>query len=210
MLLLTNIFLIITVANANGQRCEEGWDDKVEEGLNCLLFDTTTDTYDNIKQFCASKRAHLIELKSEEELEVLNKILNVKDQPPRSLWWGGATLVGGGQWKWTVSGEPLGQWIWGKWGSQAGEYYPTWTIAKQCFNFGKTNWNNGKWKGQDFPCRMQISAAICQKKPEKLTTSTTTITPIPTTTSTTITPIPTTTSTTSATTSGIRSISDLI
>ena len=193
MLLLTNIniILILAVANANGQRCEEGWDDKVDEGLDCLFFDTTGSIHEKSKQFCESKNAHLIELNSVVELKKLSNTLNEKGGALR--WWGGATKQGD-QWKWTTSGKLLQQWIWGKWGSQSGEYFPT--GGGTCFGFLKTDWDNGVWKGADLPCE-RVHPTMCQKKPEIPTTSspTTTTTPSP---------------TTSAATAGIQSISDLI
>ena len=195
MLLLTNIILILAVANTNGQRCEEGWDDKVDDGLDCLYFDTTSVQYDIAKQFCESKKAHLIELSSEEQLKILSNTLNENYPGVEAWWWGGATKQGG-QWKWTTSGELLQQWIWGKWGSQPGENYPN--SRNKCFGFVKTAWDNGNWKGADLPCE-RVRPTICYKKPEIPTTTT----PTPTTT-------PTSTPTTSATTAGIQSISDLI
>ena len=193
MLLLTNIILILAVANTNGQRCEEGWDDKVDDGLDCLFFDTTSVQYDIAKEFCESKKAHLIELSSKEQLTILSHTLDEKD-PNTRWWWGGATKQGG-QWKWTTSGELLQQWIWGKWGSQPGENYPNSVYyPNTCLRFIKTVWNNDIWKGADKSCKLVSCATICQKKPKILTTTTTT------TTATTF----TTTSTTSATTSGMH------
>ena len=196
MLLLTNIRLILAVANTNGQRCEEGWDDKVDDGMDCLYFDTTSVQYVGAKQFCESKEAHLIELSSEEQLTKINKILN--ELPSRKWWWWGGATKQGGQWKWTTSGELLQQWIWGKWGSQPDENYPN--SRNICFGFVKTAWDNGNWKGADLPCE-RVRPTICHKNPEIPTTTTTTTTTPTTTTS---------TPTTSATTAGIQSISDLI
>ena len=206
LLQLINIILILfTLDNVIGERCEEGWEDKVDEGLNCLFFgfsDTDYMNHADAKQFCANKEAHLVELKSEEELEVLNKILNVKDQPPRSLWWGGATLVGGGQWKWTKSGEPLGQWIWGKWGPEPGEYYPN--SDGTCIGFVKTFWNDDQWKGADIKCNIFKAHTICQKTAPPPTSSTTTTASTSTTSNTTTAATNTTNpSTTYETTSGI-------
>ena len=92
---------------------------KVDDGL--FFDDTRSITFDIAIQFCANKEANLIDLKSEQELNRLSDILDGKRIS--GLWWGGATKVGD-QWKWTKSGEPLGQWIWGKWGPEPGEYYP--------------------------------------------------------------------------------------
>ena len=85
LLQLINIILILfTLDNVIGERCEEGWEDKVDEGLDCLFFgfsDTDYNDYMNhadAKQFCANKEAHLIELKSEEQLNRLNDVINAK------------------------------------------------------------------------------------------------------------------------------------
>ena len=156
MLLLTNIILILAVANTNGQRCEEGWDDKVDDGMDCLLFDTTLVDYDRSKEFCENKKAHLIELSSKEQLKILSHTLDEKDPNTRLWWWGGATKQGS-QWKWTTSGELLQQWVWG-------DYNPN--SVNTCFVFTKTNWNsNDVWKGAAFMCKAKISTAICQKMP---------------------------------------------
>ena len=164
LLQLINIILILlTLDNVIGERCEEGWEDKVDEGLNCLFFGFSDTNYMNhtaAKQFCANKEAHLIELKSEEELNRLSDCLNAKNFESWA-WWGGATKVGG-QWKWAVSGELLGHWIWGNWGSQPGEKYPN--SDGTCFAFSKTAGNRGKWKGEDRKCDQQQTFTICQKK----------------------------------------------
>ena len=192
-MILRVILLLSLTKEAIGEQCEEGWDDKVDDGLDCLLFDTTSVQYDIAKQFCESKKAHLIELSSEEQLKILSNTLNENYPGVEAWWWGGATKQGG-QWKWTTSGELLQQWIWGKWGSQPGENYPN--SLNKCFGFVKTAWDNGNWKGADLPCE-RVRPTICHKNPEIPTTTTT-----PTTT--------TSTPTTSATTAGIQSISDLI
>ena len=169
MILKVILLLFLSISKeAIGDQCEEGWEDKVDDGLDCLFFDTTSFTFDIAKQFCANKEANLIELKSEEELNRLSDILDGKRIS--GLWWGGATKVGG-QWKWTKSGEPLGQWIWGKWGSEPGEYFPT--SGYTCIGFIKTIWNNGQWKGADIKSNIFKAHTICQKTaPPPLTTTT--------------------------------------
>ena len=196
------ILLFSITKEAIGEQCKEGWEDKVDDGLDCLFFDDTRSiTFDIAKQFCANKEANLIELKSEQELNRLSDILDGKRIS--GLWWGGVTKEGG-QWKWTKSGEPLGQWLWGKWGPEPGEYYPN--SDGTCIGFVKTFWNDDQWKGADIKCNIFKAHTICQKTaPPPPPTSSTTTTASTSTTSNTTTAATNTTnpSTTYETTSGI-------
>ena len=152
------ILLLFKTDDVKGEHCEEGWEDKVKEGLNCLFFDTMEANYADAKQFCKRKDANLIELKSNEELKLLSLTMNVMGLP--GLWWGGASYAGG-LWKWKESGQLLEQWIWGKWGSGANEKYPA--FGYTCFVFSKGLWNNGEWKGANWLCNQHYKS-ICQKR----------------------------------------------
>ena len=154
-----NILFILFVDDANGQPCEADWEDRVNEGLDCLLFDSSHSNHDKSITFCSGKGANLIGIESEIELTKLSDIMNERRAEGR--WWGGATKEGG-QWKWTESREPLGPWVWGNWGTLPGEKYPN--SDGTCFAFSNTAGNNGKWKGEDRKCDQQQTFTICQKK----------------------------------------------
>ena len=75
MILFMNILFILFVDDANGQPCEADWEDRVNEGLDCLLFDSSHSNHDKSITFCSGKGANLIGIESEIELTKLSDIM---------------------------------------------------------------------------------------------------------------------------------------
>ena len=135
----------------NQETCDEGWFDKTEFELGCLLFHYEKVNYVDAKQFCSDRGANLIELETEEQLTILRNLL--KQIKSKVWWWGGATdEKAEGEWVWTISGNQLQNWMW------LPDQPPNGGNTKNYFTFYKNHDYFGATSSGDSVC-----SVICQK-----------------------------------------------
>ena len=135
----------------NQETCDEGWFDKTEFELGCLLFHYEKVNYVDAKQFCSDRGANLIELEAEEQLTSLRNLL--KQIKSKVWWWGGATdEKAEGEWVWTISGNQLQNWMW------LPDQPPNGGNTKNYFTFYKNHDYFGATSSGDSVC-----SVICQK-----------------------------------------------
>ena len=131
--------------------CDEGWFEKTEFDLGCLLFHYEKMNYVDAKKFCRDRGANLMELETEEQLTILRNLL--KQIKSKVWWWGGATdEKAEGEWVWTISGNQVQNWTW------LPDQPPNGGTAKNYFTFYKNHDYFGATSSESSVC-----SVICQK-----------------------------------------------
>merc|ERR1712018_900126 len=112
---LSVIFLLAWPPSSSctgGAGCPPGWSDVTSAGLGCLLFSSKSMFWSEADQYCSSAftNASLIEILTQQQMDFL--VAKLLELGGRDWWAGGSDLDSEGDWRWTRSGQKVGDFVW--------------------------------------------------------------------------------------------------
>merc|ERR1712126_689825 len=95
--------------------CPSGWFDMFHAGMGCLQFyHGKSYTWADASVYCHDRGANLVEISSSSQLGFVTAFLDAMDDiiTYRNWWTAGSDFGVEGQWRWIVSSQPVGSFLW--------------------------------------------------------------------------------------------------